>query len=60
MPIVRNEAQVQLALLAMERDEKLSLRKAAKLYSVAPMTLSKRRKRIRSRIETIFNSRNLD
>ncbi len=60
MPIVRNEQQVQLALQAMERDEKLSLRKAAKLYSVAPMTLHERRKGIRSRAETIANSRNLD
>jgi hypothetical protein len=60
MPIVRNERQVQLALQAMELDKKLSLRKAAKLYSVAPMTLHERRKGIRSRAETIANSRNLD
>ncbi len=60
MPIVRNEQQVQLALQAMERDKKLTLRKAAKLYSVAPMTLHERRKGIRSRAETITNSRNLD
>ncbi len=60
MPIVQNEQQVQLALQAMERDKNLNLRKAAKFYSVAPMTLHRRRKGIYSRIETIANSRNLD
>lgn len=44
----------------MERDKNLSLRKAAKLYSVAPMTLHERRKGIRSRAEVIAKSRNLD
>jgi hypothetical protein len=60
MPIVRNEAQVQLALQAMENDKKLSLRKAARLYSVAPTTLYKRRNGICSRTEILPNSRNLD
>jgi len=60
MPIARNEHQLQLALQAMQRDEKLTPFTAAKLYGVPRMTLVRRRKGIRPRTETIANSRKLD
>ena len=60
MPIKQNEAQVQLALQAIERDQKLSIRQAAKLFGVARITIYERRKGIRPRTETLPNNRNLD
>ena len=36
MPQQNDEAQVRLALQAIENDPKLSLRAAAKIYSVTP------------------------
>ena len=60
MSIIRNKAQLQLAIQAMERNKKLTPFAAAKLYGVSRMTLVRRRKGIRPRIETIANSRNLD
>jgi hypothetical protein len=60
MPALQNESQVQLALQALISDKNLSLRKAAKLYSVPLKTLHRRRSGKPSRIETIANSRNLD
>ena len=46
MPPIKDtekEARVILALKALENDKRLSLRAAAKLYNVPPMTLSDRR-----------------
>ena len=60
MSIAQNEGQLQLALHAMERDKKITPFAAAKLYGVPRTTLNRRRKGIRSRTETIANSRNLD
>ena len=60
MPTIRNEAQVQLALHAMQNDPQMSLRSAATLFSVPLKTLQRRRKGIRPRTETIANSRKLD
>ena len=60
MPTLQNESQVQLALQALVSDENLSLRKAARLYSVPLKTLHRRRAGKPSRTETIANSRNLD
>ncbi len=60
MPAVRNEAQIQLALQAMERNKKLTLSAAAKRYSVPRKTLEGRRNGILPRADVIANSRNLD
>ena len=60
MPITQNEGQLQLALQAMQRDEKLTLFIVAKLYRVPRMTLVQQRKGVRPWMETIANSRNLD
>src|SRR5947209_2287660 len=60
MRFIRNEAQLQLALQAMESDENLSLREAAKRYLVPHTTLRLRQKGIRARADTIANSRKLD
>ena len=60
MPVVRNEAQIQLALQAMERDKELTVFAAAKRYGVPRKTLKRRRDGILPRSETIANSRNLD
>jgi hypothetical protein len=60
MPALQNEAQLQLALQAIERDKELSLRGAAKLYSVSFKTLGRRRKGIPPRVESIPKSRNLN
>ena len=54
-----NESQVQLALLALEQDAKLSLRRAAAIYSVPRSTLHQRRAGRPSRDNTMANSRNL-
>jgi hypothetical protein len=43
MPVARNEAQIILAMQAMERDRKISLGEAAKAYSVPYNTLKRRR-----------------
>lgn len=59
MTTVQKEAQLILALQAMERDKKLSLRTAASRYSVPLKTLARRQKGICSRADTIPNSRNL-
>jgi hypothetical protein len=59
MPAVRNEAQIQLALQAMQSDKELTLSRAAKLYSVPRKTLERRYKGTPSRTDTLANSRNL-
>ena len=43
MPGTSNEASVLLALEALENDKNLSLGKAAKIYNVPRMTLTRRR-----------------
>ena len=60
MRSIRNEAQLQLALQAMESDKNLSLREAIKRYLVPYTTLRLRKKGIRARADIIANSRKLD
>jgi hypothetical protein len=60
MPITQNEAQIVLAIQAMESNKKLSLGAAAKAYSVPYNTLKRRRNGIAPRADSIANSRNLD
>ena len=43
MPTTSNEAQVILALKALQNDEHLSLRDAAKIYNISRSTLTRRR-----------------
>ncbi len=60
MSTIRKEAQVQLALQALRKNPKLSVREAARQYSVPSRTLDRRRHGTSSRADTIANSRNLD
>jgi hypothetical protein len=60
MSTASNEAQIQLALQALENDPDLSVRKAAVLYSVSRKTLGRRSRGKPARIDTTANSRNLD
>ena len=53
------EAQVQLALQALQQDATLSLQRAAAIYSVSQSTLSDRRAGRPSRRDTTPNSRKL-
>ena len=59
MPQKNDEAQVQLALQAMQNDSKLSLRAAAKIYSVHHTKLSRRQRGRQSRRDITANSRKL-
>jgi len=59
MPRSSNEARVILALEALQRDKKLSLRATAKLYNVSTSTLSDRRAGRPTRRDIPANSRNL-
>ena len=59
MPSTSNEARVILALEAIRNDEKLSLRAAAKVYSVPYTTLYHRRAGMPARRDTTPNSRQL-
>lgn len=59
MPPPSREARVALALKALENNEKLSLRAAAKLYDVPVSTLSYRRAGRLVRRDTTPNSRRL-
>ena len=54
-----DEAQVQLALQAMQNDAKLSLRAAARIYSVDHQKLSRRQRGQQSRRDIPANSRKL-
>ena len=54
-----NERYMTLALQALENDPKLSIRKAAKLYKVSRMTLTRRQRGDPSQAETIVKSRKL-
>ena len=59
MPSTSNEAKIILALQALEKDEKLSVRAAAKIYGVARKTLGRRRAGTPARRDIPANSRNL-
>jgi hypothetical protein len=59
MPQKNDESQVILALQALENDPKLSLRAAARIFSVDPMKLSCRRHGQQSRHDIPANSRKL-
>lgn len=54
-----DEAQVQLALLAMQNNKKLSARAAGRIYNVDHEKLSRRRRGMQSRRETPANSKKL-
>ncbi|VBB84438.1 Putative protein of unknown function [Podospora comata] len=59
MPPTSKKARILLALEALQKDEKLSLRATAKLYNVPPMTLSNRRAGRPARRDTTPNSKKL-
>ena len=59
MSLKKDEAQVQLALQALENDPKLSLRVAARIYSVHHTKLSRRRRGKESRRDIPANSRKM-
>ncbi|KAL2016468.1 hypothetical protein VTK56DRAFT_3489 [Thermocarpiscus australiensis] len=59
MPPTLKEARVILALEALENDENLSLRDAAKIYNVSRTTLTQRRKGRTARRDLPANSRRL-
>jgi hypothetical protein len=59
MPQKNDEAQVQLALQALQNDQKLSLRAAARIYSVDHTKLRRRRRGKQSRRDIPANSRRL-
>ena len=54
-----NEAQIQLALQAIQQDETLSMRRAADIYKVAERTLRRRRDKTPSRRDCTPNSMKL-
>src|SRR6478609_10333750 len=54
-----NEARVLLALQALQKDPKLSVRRAAKIYEVNRNTLSNQKNGRQSRRDTMANSRKL-
>jgi hypothetical protein len=54
-----DESQIILALQALKKDPKLSLRAAAKIYSVDHTKLSRRQRGIRPRRDTTANSRKM-
>lgn len=59
MPPKNDDAQVQLALQAMQNDSKLSLRAAARIDSVHHIKLSRRRRGKESRRDIPANLRKL-
>jgi hypothetical protein len=59
MPSTSNEARIILALEAIRNDKKLSLRAAAKIYSVPYTTLYYRRAGMLARRDTTTKSRRL-
>ena len=59
MPISSNEASIILALQALERNKKLSVRRAAEIYGVCDRTLGRRRAGMPARYNTPANSRKL-
>jgi len=59
MPISLNEADIILALRALERDKNLSVRRAAEIYKVCDRTLGYRRASMPSQRDILANSRKL-
>ena len=59
MAIPNNEASINLALQALQKDPELSMRRAAKIYNVLRTTLSDRRHGTQSRSNLVANSRKL-
>ena len=59
MDFPQNESQMLLAIQAIERDPKLSVRRAAAIYSVPRTTLRARIDGIKSRRDIVANGRNL-
>ncbi|RYC77820.1 hypothetical protein BFJ63_vAg19305 [Fusarium oxysporum f. sp. narcissi] len=59
MPEFNNEANIRLALRALQNNPKLTLRRAAKIYKVDPMKLWRRQQGILSRRDTTPKSRKL-
>ena len=59
MPSPSNEAKIILALQALQKDEKLSVRAAAEIYGVSRKTLGRRRAGKPARRDIPANSRNL-
>jgi len=59
MAILNNEASINLALQALQKDPELSVRRAAKIYNVLRTTLSDRRHGTQSRSDLVANSRKL-
>jgi hypothetical protein len=59
MPQKNDESQIVLALQAMQNDPKLSVRAAGKIYSIDHEKLSRRKRGILSRRDTLANLRKL-
>ena len=59
MSSINSEARMLLALQALQNNPKLSIRRAAEIYSIHYRTLHRRQKGIQSRRDTIPNSRKL-
>jgi hypothetical protein len=59
MPQKNDESQIIIALQAMQNNPKLSARAAAKIYSVDHQNLSRRKRGMHSRLDTLANSRKL-
>ncbi len=54
-----NESRILLAIKALQKDQKLTIRAAARIYQVSHTTLIRRRAGDKSRSDIIANSRNL-
>jgi len=59
MPTSSNEADILLALQALERDKDLSIRRVAEIYEVCDRTLERRRRGMPARRDIPANSRKL-
>jgi hypothetical protein len=59
MPCTSNEANVLLALEALQNNKNLSLRAVAKIYNIDRMTLSRRRDGKPIRRDSLVNSKKL-
>jgi hypothetical protein len=59
MPRSSNEARINLALQALQNDPKLTIRRAASIYTVNYRTLARRRQGILSTRDTLTKSRKL-
>ncbi|KAL9561826.1 hypothetical protein ACKAV7_014088 [Fusarium commune] len=59
MPRLNNEANILLALQALQNDPKLNLRRAASIYTVSWKTLGRRQKGIQSQRDATPKSRKL-